>query len=532
MPNYTRLQDDLTELMGGWGKNENRTEFQKEQWTKNKISHDQISIDHENKIFLQENEKPIGTYMANSSKRFWSGERDHIFPTKPDPDSSHPNRPRPDLVRLGVFLHLDLYRTTLLMLKGLWEDFFAHEMDWPNKDLYEILRDEQNAKRVKQGFNPDIAALYEVFKEESDMLSESGYDLKSFGILVNEMIVADLHRVSVTSPEIESFAQRKKHEKELLKNSTKELEELFWVKQMTWLQFINELSENLYLHENINVEKANIMHRWYAMYGKEYIKMKEEATRRELLQNKIALKKDNIDMTMEELDQKLNKFIKETSENMEKTKYDVSVAEFIEQPPPEGPVDPILIGEIQKQCKEALKEAFFVIHPDGRRIRYSEEDDLLTDTQRESLDDLWHNLMKVKKAQVGFAPGQIGYNHRDLSEILNILAEGKAILEIAGIDTDRHLVIQGETIEEQIKWLEDSIAKLEASIKEIKADIVFASEDKDIKEKRSSLEASPEEQAKLKKKMLDLAEQYKAEADELEDYLKYLFKKHENKEIA
>jgi septal ring factor EnvC (AmiA/AmiB activator) len=89
------------------------------------------------------------------------------------------------------------------------------------------------------------------------------------------------------------------------------------------------------------------------------------------------------------------------------------------------------------------------------------------------------------------------------------------------------LFIQGETIGEQLNWLENEIENLEQDIKNVKVELEVLLEDKEIEEMRSLLECSPEQQDTYKSKLLELAEQKRAEADELEAYLESLFKRGE-----
>jgi hypothetical protein len=525
------LSEDLTNLLGSWSENPYRSDYQKQRWPQKKITHDQLGWEHPNTLFLSEIDggdgRPVGSYKASSAKRFWSWDIDHVFPTKPNPnDPVNPNRPRPDLVRLSVFLHMDLSHTLALMLKGLWEDFFAHKMGWPGQgELIKILYNQEEAEAMKHNFNPDTKDLFHIFEENGKLVSAAGYTQQNFDTLVQEMIAANLHLVANNSSELQAFAERTMKERELLKSSTREQEEAFWIAKCIWLELHEKLGETLLTLEKQRLENANTTHRWLSIFGDAYFELREQEFRCGDLRRRIDIMETDIEMPREGLDKKVAEIEAEKQKELEKLRFEISLARYIHRLSPTGMVDPEEFNEYQRECKRVLREIYRLIYPD--KLRYNQSYDKLTVNQKKYLGELWYRVMEIKPVELGYAPGQVGYDNRALPAILDILAEAKVILENAGIDTDVRMIIQGETIGEQLNWLENEIENLEQDIKNVKVELEVLLEDKEIEEMRSLLECSPEQQDTYKSKLLELAEQKRAEADELEAYLESLFKRGE-----
>jgi hypothetical protein len=77
--------------------------------------------------------KPVGSLTGRSAQSFFDDNENHVFP------------PLRDLVRIGIFFGLDIYRTTLLAINGEWEQFFGKTIQnyRPNvgQHLLDLLKD-------------------------------------------------------------------------------------------------------------------------------------------------------------------------------------------------------------------------------------------------------------------------------------------------------------------------------------------------------------------------------------------------------
>jgi len=120
-----------------------------------RLTHGMMSQDHPKALRLyfgeDEDGELVGSLKRCSAERFWQYN-----------DSSHVFAPLPDLIRLGVFCHLDFYHGIALGLKGLWERFYAKESKSSGGSLVEMLTDYDNAKAVSEKFEPTCAELYEL----------------------------------------------------------------------------------------------------------------------------------------------------------------------------------------------------------------------------------------------------------------------------------------------------------------------------------------------------------------------------------
>ncbi len=240
---YTSLAEDLTVLIDSYADNPLISEHQRGIWkpegrTKD-VTHGMLGRDHPKALRLLEADgydgQPVGSLSSRSAESFWYYNENHVFP------------PTDDLIRLCIFMRLDLYRIVAMVLKGKWEEFFAREVcAWRanvGKDLSELLEKEDEMGKALSEFNPDTGDLLsrllenaniDLSKTRSSLLqeTESGAgplstvvdelmgELPSYGIrwlveakyapdtfdtLVQTMLLNKLHWVATTSAELDHF---------------------------------------------------------------------------------------------------------------------------------------------------------------------------------------------------------------------------------------------------------------------------------------------------------------------------------------
>jgi len=513
------LCDDLSDLIDRFDENPHITPAQKAQYPKKpkgkRITHDMLGNDHPNSLRLLAEDgwdgKPVGSLSARSAKSYWDyNYTNHVF------------MPTGDIVRFSVFMHLDLYHSLALALKGDWEDFFAHEMGWPSggQKLRTVLRDEDAAQKAKNNFNPDTAVIFELFEAHGEIASQAGYDPKTFDTLVQEMILNDLHLLPNNSPELQAFIDRTIAQRELLKTGTPEQQEQFWINKCVWLELEDQLGEWLLRLEDRRLENANINGQWLAIFGETELELAQQRCRRELAELRLLLKEADPELDEEALE-------KQVAEEEEKRRKELEnlMIDIITVPTGFG-IDvnggkPIEDAEdYKRKCKAVLRELWRLLHPD--KLEQNPAYAKLTEAQKAYLQDLGRCILEIKPEELGYPQNFWESKHRSLESLQEALAKAKAILALAGLDIDVRYVIEGETLVEQLEWLEKAIEHLEREIENVRAELKALMELEDIRGKQAVL-ACPEQHEKINAELLQRAEKYRKEAEELEAELATLF---------
>jgi len=112
------LGDDLSYIFDNFRPNPIQVKKYPKPKRGKRLTHTMMSKDHPKalRLYLREDEagELVGSLKKSSAERFWQYH-----------DSTHVFAPVADLIRLGVFCHLDFYHGIALRLKGLWEKFYC-----------------------------------------------------------------------------------------------------------------------------------------------------------------------------------------------------------------------------------------------------------------------------------------------------------------------------------------------------------------------------------------------------------------------
>lgn len=200
----------------------------------------------------------------------------------------------------------------------------------------------------------------------------------------------------------------------------------------------------------------------------------------------------------------------------------VLLAPHLTKPCLEGLSGSDRLTTFRKEQKKVLRDLWLLLHPD--QLHNNPSYNSLTESQKKQLKDLWHTAMQIRPEEVGFQKNQIGYAYRSLPLLQDVLATAKTILEHAGIDTDTRYLIKGDTIDEQLGWLQNEINRLELESAQVQAELKILLEDQALLEKTFLISCLPEQQDAVKVEMLKHAEMIGKKADEQEGYLKKLLR--------
>jgi len=168
MADYVKLGDDLDRIIADYDDNSLITAVQRETWFKEgkrkAVTHGMLGQDHPKALRLDNpgghGGETVGSLRSNTARRFWDYGEGHVFP------------PREDLLRFGLFMHLDLYRVLALILKGDWEYHFSYGMrSWrPNRgvQILDVILDAEDTRSERRCFDSNrIPERCSVFSRSS-----------------------------------------------------------------------------------------------------------------------------------------------------------------------------------------------------------------------------------------------------------------------------------------------------------------------------------------------------------------------------
>ncbi len=418
-----------------------------------------------------------------------------------------------DIVRLGMAIGLDLYHIMALILKWDWEQSHIQESETaPAKNMIYLLP--QNASGLNREFKPDIDAIIHVLEKEPALADHPGFTRENLMVLIHEMIAANLHLLAIDSPETKAFAKRAGKAASFLQEASPLNEKTFLIAKTNWLQIHEELGNCLVLMERRRLKNAEIRRNWLELFGKEFLSLQEQTKRLEGLKLRLSLLESDPSLTEEQIEQLVKESEQDRAKYLRELELDILLAFTSPKTPKAGKMSQDKYVEFRQKYKQVLRRIWLMIHPD--RLQHHPEYPRLTQGQIAQLEEMWHQIMKVRPEEVGFSREQLGYEYRELSWLEEIAATAETILSNAGIDTDQSLIIKGETIEEQIEWLRNAIARLEIELDHVKMELKAIIENRDIHEKRSIIDGTPKQQEKFKSEMIRMTQQYRVNSEDME----------------
>ena len=568
---YVPLAEDLTELLRSYETNPLITEAQRRIWRaegrKKAITHGMLGKDHPKALRLLEEDgydgKPVGSLKSRSAESFWTYSENHVFP------------PTDDLIRLGIFMHLDVYSLIALVLKGKWEEFFAREIcGWRanvGKELATILQNEKAMEEAMSRFNPDTSellwrlfhhagvdlgqrdrlfddnevgaplpelvdkALERARRSGVRWLVDAGYTPESFDTLVQTMLLQRLHWVAINSPELEHFKRKAVEEAVIWNLGTEEEREEYWSLCQSRLQLWAELDDLLLMIEDIRLRNAQVQFRYLQIFGRYELELQELRFRCWELEQKILYKNLHPDSSPEELDQMISDEIKKLREELEKLREEVDGASLVERLERFRQASVQLFGgervlsekeqaEYLRKCKEILRKIFLLTHPDT--LKNHPAYPKLTPRQKDRLAELFAEAKRIRVRELGYPDGYFEGLHRTPEALQRILDEVQTILANAGLELDPDLLlrleVKGDTLPERLAWLREKVKEIEGMIQDARAELHSLLEDEEIARKRSIL-ANPEAHEQIKDEMEREIKRYRERARELEAELERLF---------
>jgi len=517
----TTLNEDIDSLLNRWPENEAST-AQQACWPQTQaLQHKHLGNDNSDCLRLLAEDggddepvfsvitRTIGAYFWNNEHHRWPQDR--------------------DLIRLGIFFRLAFERILAMVLKGQWERFFEKESRIDNNGgknrawahsfqqlnlLEALVAFPEEAKQLSLEFNPgygrcaNAEALFDLFEQHNQAATKAGYDLAKFNTLINQMIMAHAHLLGIHSPELDAFIAERHKEQALIKDSSQEEQDEFWRAKLIWLEQQNILENWLLQLENQRLKNANIHQKWAATFGELFYALKEKQYQVLSLQRRIQFKMTNPKLNQEALEQLEQEALKEEQEALSHLQSEVVVAELLQTIGTKGQsINPKEQADYEREVKRVLLKIHFKTHPE--RFLHKK----FTEQQKQELEEYFLAVRKIN-------PREIGLDGRSLPQLLQILEHVEAIWESMGLDIDARQVIRGESLKDQLAWLQKEIQRFEQEVAEIRNDLKLLCDDPEIREQATSLKSVDS----VKKGLEEQLAQSEAEAKKLEAELDSLFR--------
>lgn len=519
------LSDDLTAIIDQYETNPRITEPQRAIWKRDgkvrpkAIRHRDLGTGQGCLRLLEElghDGQPVGKHSAKAAEHYWDYGRSHVFP------------PTRVLVRFCIFMHLDLYHTVALVLKGEWEHSYGHDFKgWrPNEGaaFLDVL-DESSEQDTREGgyrFNPDTHAIYDLLEEHGHVASKAGYTADSFDSLAQEMLLNELHRVPYGSKRPADFAATESHRLELIREGTPEQQQAFWLAKCAWTQLQVDLDEVSFRLESVRLKNAEVFRRWLCAFGKFELDLRTQVIRLQNLEDRFNLKKADPSLTREEVEHKVEEKEKLRQKELKDLEYETAIAPPLQEDLEGGvPIDAGEFKDYRKKCIKLLRKIKFLTHPDRWDCKAYRD---LTDEQKEELKRILLEALEIDPEELGYPKGHVNHDMRSLEGLQRILWRVETILENAGLEVNVDLVVRGDTLAGQLEWLESDLGRLEQDIEFAKSQLLVLVNDPDVARKRQIL-ACEESHEKIQADMKKDAEKHQREADELEAALEKEFQK-------
>lgn len=370
---------------------------------------------------------------------------------------------------------------------------------------------------------PDARRIFSLLETHGNLATEGGYTEETFGELLREMLVSEHYRLSIHSNGFFAFVRRTKAGVELLGAATPEQQSKYHAAKQAWLEHLESLGELLAFIERQRKANARVDQQFLDKFRDVYFPLREAANRVRLLQRKIEAKEANLDLTMEALEQQVSEDedLKAAQQELDRLR---TLAPSMNLEPTNGDGDflsPDEVNEILQAYKSTLIELWMMLHPD--RLQHHPSYAGLTETQKDQLAALWLRLSSIRPQELASSPNHLEYTLRQRAFLVRIRREAEAILSLAGIDVDANLIVQGNTLEEQIEWFEQQAEFLQWDLDHARADLKVLMEASEVQERAAILAMSAGQQEDLKKEMTEKAQQHEQQAERLQSQLDKMF---------
>lgn len=443
------------------------------------------------------------------ARKMWTGIRDGA---RYDAES---------LVHIATLLACDFHRVLILAVKYKCECLLAQAMAPSESKTPPRGEATTGRQTIKKRLVLDSDTLFQILRKYGHVPNGLAYDPSSLAETVREIILLDGHLMAIHSPELQAFAERSRRALAVLQQCTADITEQYNTKKSQWLDVQDQIGEQLLYCEKLRLRNESATQEWLVRFGENYLLAEQQRVRIDGLRQRIALKLAQPELTREALEQLVREAESSRNAALRTLRSRLAIASMGVIYRAGEEISPDELSNYRRQSKALLRNIWLLLHPDT--LSHHPQYGQLTERQKTRLSELWHRAMAIREYELGMEPGCVGTDHRSLVALQDILSTVKSILAESGLDTDVRLIIRGETVEDQLTWLQHSIERLEHELDVIHIELVTLINDPVVQGRMNDLDRSPVEQAERNDELLAGARTSCARADELERQLQQLF---------
>lgn len=417
-----------------------------------------------------------------------------------------------DVVRFGVELELEFHELVVLLLKSEWQRAIA---TLPTAGAT------VDTRLLEKRFAPDGAPLFAALAAGGLVPNAFVFDERSLQDLLREMVALELHLAALRGRETGAFVERQTAAVAMLRGQPPEVAAALTDAKRDWLMLLEELGDRLLYLEHRRLDRENVMQRWAQAFGADYVALVEQSIRIARLQRLIDLKLAAPASTRAALEARAAESEDREVAELRRLRYRLGIVGRRAANAERVPISSEALAAYRRNSKRVLREIWLLIHPDklAQNPRFRE----LTAAQKDLLDSLWSRAMTVRAEELGFEDDEVGYEHRSLVVLEEILGNVRDVLANAGIDTDVNLVPKGDTPEAQLQWLRAASQRLRVELDHVQAELLALLNDDETRQRAALLAAGAEQKTRFLEATRAEARKLAERAARMEQYLEGLF---------
>jgi hypothetical protein len=280
--------------------------------------------------------------------------------------------------------------------------------------------------------------------------------------------------------------------------------------------------------ENTRLANREAERQWLSVFGDLELELEELEAKIWSLERRILIKQNDPSLGLAAVDNLLSADEKKRQQTLEDLKFMAGIAPFLQKPNLGGTaVGPEQKDDYQRECKRLIRQIYTLIHPDHLENHPKYHD--LTDRQREELKTILLACLEIRPEELGVPKGFIEHDMRSPDGLRRVLERVQLILDKAGIDIRIDTEIQGETIQDQLAWLEKTCQKLEQDLQTGRSTLKAMMENADIRQKLALLDL-PEQHDKVREDIRKKIDENTTRVEALAREVQKLFMEEETKQ--
>ena len=430
-----------------------------------------------------------------------------------------------EAIRFGQALGLSLTRTIALAAKARWQGSISAAIGVAADptQLSEYIRNcpQEAMERLTWVGNGDegtrvVDELYQGFLESGFLAGSKPVSREEFLELAGIILDRRLHLFPADSAELIEFAFGREGTKALLAGENGAEAQRYWIIHATWRELEEEVATLLLRLEKQTLKNEQINQRWMETFGHLYVPLMELESIYSDISELVEQVRSNPGLSAEELEELERELSNIHAEAGRDRKREPSQKGKEPGGPGPGGIPWSKAEEdaYEEECKTLLRKIWQLTHPDmiGREGFTEAQQRRLMDSYQEAM--AWKEKSQLDEYEIGLA-------RRSTSALRIILDRVERIWEEMGLDGESVARVRGKSPEERLAWLEARIAVLDEEIKEIKADILAVTGDRDSREKEACM-VSPERVAAVSAHMEERSARYREQISNKEEELTQL----------